>query len=94
MGFVSLVLVLVFQDMVSLCSPSWPETHSVDQAGFKLSSTCLCLPSAGIKGVCHHLLAIHGILFLRVMVSWHQRVTISIKAELCQFNAYLFIALW
>jgi hypothetical protein len=25
-----------FQDKVSLCSPGWPGTHSVDQAGLKL----------------------------------------------------------
>ncbi|GAB1287840.1 Annexin A9 [Apodemus speciosus] len=36
----------------SLCSPGCPGTHSVDQAGLKLQrSACLCLPSAGTKGV-------------------------------------------
>jgi hypothetical protein len=30
------VLVLVFRDRVSLCSPDCPETHSVDQAGLEL----------------------------------------------------------
>jgi hypothetical protein len=34
-----------FQDRVSLYSPGCPGTQK---------STCLCLPSAGIKGVCHH----------------------------------------
>jgi hypothetical protein len=29
----------------SLCRPGWPQTQK---------STCLCLPSAGIKGVSHH----------------------------------------
>jgi hypothetical protein len=29
----------------SLCGPGWPGTQK---------STCLCLPSAGIKGVSHH----------------------------------------
>jgi hypothetical protein len=29
----------------SLCRPGWPPTQK---------STCLCLPNAGIKGVCHH----------------------------------------
>jgi hypothetical protein len=43
---------LIFQDMVSLCSFGCPGTHSVDHTGLK--STCLCLPSAGIKGLCHH----------------------------------------
>jgi hypothetical protein len=42
----------VFQDKVFLCSPGYLGTHSVDQAGLKLRSACLCLPSAGIKGVC------------------------------------------
>jgi hypothetical protein len=42
-------------DRVSLCSPGCPGTHSVDQAGLELrKSACLCLPSAGIKGMCHH----------------------------------------
>ena len=27
---------LVFQDRVSLCSPGYPGTHSLDQAGFEL----------------------------------------------------------
>jgi hypothetical protein len=40
MGFVLqtlfLVLVLVFQDKVSLCSPGCPGTHSVDQTGLDL----------------------------------------------------------
>jgi hypothetical protein len=35
----------------SLCRPGWPQTQK---------STCLCLslPSAGIKGVCHHHVAL------------------------------------
>jgi hypothetical protein len=32
----------------SLCRPGWPQTQK---------STCLCLPSARIKGMCHHQLA-------------------------------------
>jgi hypothetical protein len=35
-------------------SPGCPGTHFVDQAGLELKSACLCLPSAGIKGVRHH----------------------------------------
>jgi hypothetical protein len=34
-----------------LCSPG---TYSVDQVGLQLRSACLCPPSAGIKGLCHH----------------------------------------
>ena len=45
---------LVFQDRVSLCSPSCLGTHSVDQAGLELRNSPVCLPSAGIKGMCHH----------------------------------------
>jgi hypothetical protein len=29
----------------SLCRPGWPQTQK---------SACLCLPSTGIKGMCHH----------------------------------------
>jgi hypothetical protein len=40
----------VFQ--VSLCSPGCPGTHSVGPGWPQTQkSTCLCLPSAGIKGV-------------------------------------------
>ena len=31
--------------VLKLCRPGWPQTQK---------SACLCLPSAGIKGVCHH----------------------------------------
>jgi hypothetical protein len=51
------VLFFVFWDRVSLCSPGCPGTHFVDQAGLELrtqKSACLCLASAGIKGVHHH----------------------------------------
>jgi hypothetical protein len=49
-----LVWFLVFQDRVSPSNAGYPETHSVVQASLKLSkiSSCLCLPSAGIKGMC------------------------------------------
>jgi hypothetical protein len=40
------VVVVVFRDRVSLYSPGYPGTHSVDQTGLEL-----CLPSAGIKGM-------------------------------------------
>jgi hypothetical protein len=47
------VVVVVFRDRISLCSPGCPGTHSVDQAGLKLKIR-LPLPTAGIKGVGHH----------------------------------------
>jgi hypothetical protein len=54
-----------FRDRDSLCN--WhgcPRTHSVGQAGLELKrSACLCLASAGIKGVCHHCLAINIFVF-------------------------------
>ena len=54
--FLFFAFCFVFRDMVSLCSSGCPGTHSVDQAGLKLRNppACLCLPSAGIKGLCHH----------------------------------------
>jgi hypothetical protein len=46
---------VLFRDRVSLCSLGCPGTHFVDQASLELrKSTCLCLLSAGIKGMCHH----------------------------------------
>lgn len=44
-----------FPEGFPLCSPGCPRTHSVDQAGIKLRDPCSsCLPSAGIKGLCHY----------------------------------------
>jgi hypothetical protein len=47
----------IFQDRASLCSPGCPGTHSRSGWPQTQRSPCLCLPSAGIKGVCHHHLA-------------------------------------
>ena len=47
---VSLVLGFVLfcsGDRVSLCSPGWPETHFIDQAGLELME--VHLPIAGLK---------------------------------------------
>lgn len=50
------VIVVVFQDRVSLCSPSYPGTHlQIRLASNSKRSTYLCLPSTGIKGVGQHL---------------------------------------
>jgi hypothetical protein len=52
---------LVFRDRVSLCSPGCPGTQK---------STCLCLPSAGIKGVCSHALRFtFGLMSVLLVVS-------------------------
>ena len=64
------VFCFVFQDRVSLYSPAGCPgtyfvdqaghlgTHFIDQAGLELRNlpayACFCLPSAGIKGMCHH----------------------------------------
>jgi hypothetical protein len=45
-----LLTCLVFQDRVSLCSPGYPGTHSVDQVGLKITAICLPLPP-GILGL-------------------------------------------
>lgn len=51
-----LLLFVVFQDRVSMYNS--PKFHSVDKADLELrESTCLYLPSAVIKAVCHHCLA-------------------------------------
>ena len=48
----------LFFDRVSLYSPGCPGTYNVEQAGLETQkSPCFCLPSAGIKGVCHYCLA-------------------------------------
>lgn len=49
------VLFVCFGDRVLLhCPVGCPGIHCVDQIGLELSLTCLCLMSAGIKGVYHH----------------------------------------
>jgi hypothetical protein len=47
--FVLLKIFFVFREMVSQHSPGCYGTHCVVQASQR--STCLCLPSAGIKGM-------------------------------------------
>jgi hypothetical protein len=45
-------------DRVALCSFSCPRTHSVDQGSLEFQrSSFFCLPSTGIKGLCHHCVA-------------------------------------
>ena len=41
--FFVFVFVFCFRDRVSLCSPSCPGTHSVDQAGFPNIYVCVCV---------------------------------------------------
>ena len=41
-GFLCIVLAVL---ELNLCRPGWPRTQK---------SACLCLPSAEIKGGCHH----------------------------------------
>jgi hypothetical protein len=51
------MFLFLFLETGFLCTalaPGCPGTHFVDHAGLKQKSTCLCLPSAGIKGVHHH----------------------------------------
>ena len=48
-----------FESDICLCGLSCPGTNYVDQSGLKLKrSACLCLLSAGTKGMSHHCLAI------------------------------------
>jgi hypothetical protein len=51
--FKDVLFFLVFRDRISLYSPGW---NSLCRPGWPRTqkSACLCLPSAGIKGVCHH----------------------------------------
>ena len=57
LSFRLLLLLFCFFRMVSLCGPGYPGTSSVDQVALELTEiTCLCLLSAGIKGMCYHAL--------------------------------------
>ena len=55
----------VFRDRVSLCSPGYPETHPVDQAGLKLRDLSV-YAATGIKGVHHHHHLVNSFIFLYV----------------------------
>jgi hypothetical protein len=58
----------VVRDRVSLCSSGCPGTHFVDQAWPRIQkSACLCLLSAGIKGVHHY--AQLGYTFVKINVT-------------------------
>lgn len=59
---------LVFQDRVYLCSPGWPGSHSLDQAGLELRDQPV---SAGIKGVHLH----HPAVFKVILEAWVLTVT-------------------
>jgi hypothetical protein len=51
-------LIYLFRAEFLLCSPSCSGTYYVDQAGLEFTKIhCLCLLSAGIKGVHHYQLA-------------------------------------
>jgi hypothetical protein len=56
----------------SLCRPGWPQTQK---------STCLCFPSAGIKGVSHHCLTKIKILLTILFTDLKDVVTASLLRE-------------
>jgi hypothetical protein len=58
MTFCFVLFCFVFRDRVSLCNPGCPETHSRPGWSRTHKPACLCLLSAGIKGMCHHSLAL------------------------------------
>lgn len=89
--FVSFSLCLFFQDRVSLCG-LWLSIHTSQTrlAGNSQRYTCLCLPSAGTKGLClHHLLntflsrddLFH--LFKKILFKPHLRRITNIVFSLC-----------
>jgi hypothetical protein len=74
---VVLLFLFGFQDRVSLYSPGYPGTHSVDQAGLELRNPPASASlSAGIKDVHHHCLADKGFL-------------VGTKTLLCQVSQML-----
>jgi hypothetical protein len=78
------ILVLVFQDRVSLCSPDCSRTHSVDQAGSNLQrSACLSFPNAGIKGMCHHCPARLHFFRLSLVVQAGLKLMVLLSLDCC-----------
>jgi hypothetical protein len=66
----------IFWDRVSLCNPGCPGTHSVDSRLASNSEiTCLCLPSARIKGVGHHCPAFTYINVMALSHRWSRVLT-------------------
>jgi hypothetical protein len=61
----------------SLCRPGWPQTQK---------SACLCLPSAGIKGVCPHA-------WLRIFFCFTFTMVMEARLVLCPTTFYFTISL-
>jgi hypothetical protein len=72
--------VCLFWDRVSLYSPGCPSWNSLCRPGWPRTqkSACLCLPSAGIKGMCHHCLAKWGFWWGRKATNF---LTLLLKAK-------------
>jgi hypothetical protein len=63
----------------SLCRPGWPRTQK---------STCLCLPSAGIKGVHHDCLAI------ALTFNWYVKPTVHTEFMMSAHVLYIYICIY
>lgn len=59
--FVVLFSLFFFWDYIDMAGL---EICYVDQAGLKHTEICLCLPNAGIKGMCHHVQIFKNILLI------------------------------
>ena len=62
----------------SLCRPGWPQTQK---------SACLCLPSAGIKGVCHHARPSVHFLIFTVVVFIFPKSSSSLVQTICAVSS-------
>jgi hypothetical protein len=76
---------LVFHDRVSLCSPGYPRTHYVDQAGLKTRS----LPASASQMLHHHRPALGFLSVLTLagvsnsMLSFFQALYTGSRAKWC-----------
>ena len=84
---------LFFSDRVPLYSPSCLGTHSVCRPGWPQTQkfSCICLPSAGITGMCHHCLAfiivLHSGFFLCVCMCVCVVVVVVVWDKISLFNS-------
>lgn len=90
LSFLNIFICLVFQDRLSLCSSGCPEWNLLFKPGSNSQrSTCICLPSTGVKGThhchpgfvtwiikpCFHILHLAAQGFLhRLIAFWHSNL--------------------
>jgi hypothetical protein len=90
------IYILVFRDRVSLYSPGCPGTHFCRPGWPRTQkSSCLCLPSSGIKGVHHHArLNIFSKRFIYLMYVSILSLSSNISEDIGSHYRWLWATMW